>query len=153
MYEKRPQVLTAPLGDTHHHFAIATRMLARYQSQPGCQVPAVIEVGAIANRRYHCGRCLRSDSANLGNSLTNVAGLEDRGDLAIESLDAIVDLEHEGVQTRDDLPHHLGQLIIRRGQDLWNQSPCAGSRDLNRYRAVEHDYAHLADQCGSMIDH
>ena len=46
MYEKCPQVLIATLCDTHHHFAIATRMLAWYQAQPGCQVAAVLEVGA-----------------------------------------------------------------------------------------------------------
>src|SRR5258708_22425880 len=152
MYEQRPQVLTAALGDSHHQCAIAARMLARYQSQPGCEMAAVLEVGAVADGRYHCGRRLRPDSPNLGYPLTNIAGFEDRSNLAIEGFDAFVDLEHEGVQTRNDLPHHLGQLIIRRGQDLWNQSPCAGSRYRDRYPAVEQESAHLADQCGAMID-
>src|SRR5208282_1582265 len=40
MNEKRPQVLTATLADTHHHPAVATRMLARYEPEPGRQVPA-----------------------------------------------------------------------------------------------------------------
>jgi hypothetical protein len=98
MNEKRPQVLIATLCDTHHHFAIATRMLAWYKPQPGCQVSAVLEVGAVADRRYHCGRRLRPDSSDLGNPLTNLAGLEDRIDLSIESFDAFIDLQHECIQ-------------------------------------------------------
>src|SRR5712672_783372 len=152
MYEQRPQVLTAPLGDTHHHCAIAARMLARYQPQPGCQVPAVLEVGSVADRRYHRGCRLRPDPSDLGDPLTNVAGLEDRANLSIESLDAIVDLKHEGVQTRDDFSHHLSQLIVGFRQYFWNQPPCACSRYRDRYPAVEQKSAHLADQCGSMID-
>jgi hypothetical protein len=97
MNEKRPQVLAAAFGDTHHHGAIATRMLARHQPEPGCQVAAVLEVGAVTDRRYHGGRRLRPDPSDLGDPLTNVAGLEDRANLSIESLDAIVDLKHEGV--------------------------------------------------------
>ena len=98
MYEKCPQVLIATLCDTRHHFAIATRMLAWYQAQPGCQVAAVLEVGAVADRRYHCGRRLRPDSPDLGNPLANLAGLEDRSDLAIKSFDPFVDLQHECIQ-------------------------------------------------------
>jgi hypothetical protein len=88
-------VLTAAFGETHHHCAIATRMLARYQSEPGRHMAAVLEVGAVANRRYHGSRRFRPDSSNLRNPLTNRAGFEDLGDLAIEGLDAIVDLEHD----------------------------------------------------------
>src|SRR5450755_2617942 len=98
MYEKCPQVLTATLGDTHHHFAVATRVLARHQPQPGCQMPTVLEVGAVADRRYHRGRRLRPDSSDFGNPLTNVAGFEDRIDLSIESFDAFIDLQHECIQ-------------------------------------------------------
>ncbi len=92
MNEKRPQVLTATLGDTHHHLAIATRMLARYKTQPGCQVPAVLEVRSVANRCYHRGCGFGTDSSDLGDPLATVAGLEDHIDLPVESLDAIVDL-------------------------------------------------------------
>src|SRR5258708_1160903 len=152
MYEQRPQVLTAALGDTHHHCAIAARMLARYQPKPRCQVTAVLEVGAIANRRYHRGCRLRPDPSTLGNGLAKLGGFEDRGDLSIESLDAIVDLKHEGVQTRDDLSHHLSQLIVGRRQYFWDQPPCACSRYRDRYPAVEQKSAHLADQCGAMIE-
>ena len=98
MYEQRPQVLTAALGDTHHYFAIATRMLTRYQPEPRCQMTAVLEVGAVADCRYHRGCSLRPDSPDLGYSLTDVAGFEDRRDLAIKSFDALVDLKHESVQ-------------------------------------------------------
>src|SRR5579863_6394245 len=128
MHEKRPQVLAAALGDTHHHFAIATRMLAWYQPQPGCEVAAVLEVGSVADCRYHRGCCLRSYSADLANPLANVAGLEDRGDLAIKGFDAFVDLQHEGVEARNDLAQQLRKLVTRRGQDLWNESPCPCSR-------------------------
>jgi hypothetical protein len=100
MDEKRPRVLTAALGDTHHHFAIAARMLARDQPEPGRQVTTVLEVGAVADCRYHRGCCLRSYSADLRYPLANVAGLEDRGDLAIKGFDAFVDLEHEGVGSK-----------------------------------------------------
>ena len=98
-------------------------MLARYQAQPGCQVAAVLEVGAVADRRYHCGRRLRPDSPDLGNPLANLAGLEDRSDLAIKSFDPFVDLQHECIQARDDLAQQLRKLITGRGQDLWNQPP------------------------------
>src|SRR5450759_490431 len=145
MYEKCPQVLTATFRDTHHHPAIAARMLARYKPQPGCQVPAVLEVSSVANRGYHCGRRLRPDSPDLGNPLANVAGLEDRVDLAIKSLNAFVDLKHEGIQARDDLAQHLRELVTRRGQDLWNQSPGSCSRYRDRNAAVEQEPAHLAD--------
>jgi len=37
-----------------------------------------------------------ADPSDLGDPLTNVAGLEDRANLSIESLDAFVDLKHEG---------------------------------------------------------
>src|SRR6266446_5003654 len=86
-------------------------MLARYQPEPGCQVAAVLEVGAVADCRYHRGCSLRSDSSDLGYPLTNIAGFEDRSDLAIKSFDAFVDLKHESIQARDDLTHHISQLI------------------------------------------
>src|SRR5271155_581333 len=152
MYEQRPQVLTAPLGDTHHHCAIAARMLARYQPQPGCQVPAVLEVGSVADRRYHCGCSLRPDSSDLRYPLTNSAGFEDRGDPAIESFDAFVDLKHRSVQARDDLTHHLSQLIVGFRQDFRDEPPRPGCRDRDRYTTVEQKSVHLADQFGSMID-
>src|ERR1700732_808706 len=97
---------------------MATRMLARHQPEPGRQVAAVLEVGAVANRGYHRGCCLRPDSADLGYPLTHIAGFEDRGDLAIKSFDALVDLKHESVPARDDLSHHFSQLIVGRRQDV-----------------------------------
>src|ERR1700728_2090507 len=107
MYEQRRQVLPAAFGDPHHHFAIATGVLARYQPKPGCQMTAVLEVGSVADCRYH--RCcrLRPDSSDLRYPLTDIAGFEDRSHLAIESFDAFVDLKHKSIQTRDDLSHHL----------------------------------------------
>ena len=69
-------MLTAAFGDTHHYFAIATRMLTRYQPEPRCQVAAVLEVGSVADCRYHCGCSLRPDSSDLRYPLTNIAGFE-----------------------------------------------------------------------------
>jgi hypothetical protein len=87
-------VLTAAFGNTHHYFSIATRMLTRYQPEPCCQVAAVLEVGAVTDYRYHCGCSLRPASSDLRYPLTNIAGFEDRSNLAIESFDAFIDLDY-----------------------------------------------------------
>jgi len=56
-------------------------------------MPAVLEVGSIADRRYHCSRRLRPNSSDLGNPLADLASFEDRVNLLIESSDAVVNLE------------------------------------------------------------
>src|SRR5580692_4123274 len=111
-------------------------MLARDQPQPGRQMTAVLEVGAIADRRDHRRRGLRSNATDLGDVLAGLTGLEDRRNLAIKSLDALIDLQHESVQTGNNLANHLSQLIIGCSQNLWNQPPRSGGRDCDSNAAV-----------------
>ena len=127
-------------------------MLTRHEPKPGRQVTPVLEVGSIADRRDHRGCRLRSNSPDLGNLLTDVAGFEDCLDLPVESPDAIVDLEHESVQARNDLPHQPCELVIVCGEDLWNQPPRSCGRYRDSYPAIEQESAHLANQGGSMIN-
>jgi hypothetical protein len=135
-------VLTAASGDTHHHFAISTGVLARYQPKPRCQMTAVLEVrSAFADCRYHCGSRLRPDSSDLRYSLTNIAGFEDRSNLPMDSFDAFIDLKHESVEARDDLSHHLRQLIVGFRQDLRDEPPRPCGRDRNRYPGIEQESA------------
>jgi hypothetical protein len=78
MYEKRPQVLATTLADAHHHPALAARMLTRNKSEPGRQVPAVLETRTIPDCRYHRGCGLGANPPDLGDSLADLAGFEDR---------------------------------------------------------------------------
>ena len=78
-------------------FLTAVRTTARAPCTRS-QVSAILEVGTITDRRYHRGCRFWSDPSDLRNPLADLAGLEDRIDLPIEGPDALVDLEHEGVQ-------------------------------------------------------
>ena len=151
MYEQCSQVLAASFTDTHHHPALAAGMLTRHKSEPSRQVPAVLKIRTIADCRYHRGCGLGANPPNLGDSLADLAGFEDRINLSIESFDASVDFEHEGVHACQDFPHQGRQLIVGRRENLGNEPACPRGRDSDRDPAVKQESAHLADQRGSMI--
>jgi hypothetical protein len=91
-------VLTPTLADTHHNPAVAARMLARYESKPGRQKSAILEVGTITDRRYYRGCRLWSDprifailwQTSLASKIASI--------FRSKGPDALVDLEHQDVQ-------------------------------------------------------
>ena len=114
-------------------------------------MPAVLEIRAIADCCYQRGCGLGTNPADPGDPWADLAVFEDRLNLLIESPDVIVDLEHEGVQAGDDVPHHWCQLLVGRRQDFWNELLRSRGPDCERDPAVEQEPAHLADHCGAMI--
>ena len=152
MNEKRPQVLAATLGNTHHHFAIATGMLARYKPQPGGQMPAVFEVGPVANCRYHCGRRFRPDPRILAilwqTSLAlKIASIFRSKVLMRSSIWSMKAYKLEKISRIRTVSSSLGVASIF---GISRRARVPENRD--RYPAVEQESAHLADQCRSMID-
>jgi hypothetical protein len=94
-------------------------------------VPAVLEIRTIADCRFHMSSRFWGSILGILVILWQTMPALKIVDLSIETLDAIVDIEHEGVQASQDFPHHRRQFIVGRRQDPWNEPPCprGGHRD------------------------
>lgn len=115
-------MLVSAFADAHHHAPVSTGVLPWHQSEPRREMPAILEVAAVADCRDH-GRCrLRSNAAVLRNALAMVTGLKDGLNLLVKSSDALVDLKHERIQAPDSLAHKYGKLDIRLSEDLRNKT-------------------------------
>jgi hypothetical protein len=82
--EQAAQMLVAALGDAHQHLAIAAGMLPRNETDPGCQMPPVLEFRPIADSGDDRRGGLRADALNPGDALTIFVSMEDAINLLIE---------------------------------------------------------------------
>src|SRR5712692_1601578 len=70
----------AALGDLAQDCAIPRRLLLRHEPQPGAKVAALLESGAVADRRYHGARDDRPDPRYGHQALTTVVLLRQHFD-------------------------------------------------------------------------
>ena len=86
------QVLVAALGDAHQHFAIAAGMLPRNETDPGRQMPPVLELRPIADSGDDCRGGLRADALDPGDALTIFVSAEDAINLPIERSNPVIEI-------------------------------------------------------------
>ena len=72
MNEQGAQVAIAALADPEQHVTIAAGVLTRHQPQPRREFATALEFARIAYRGHHRGSHQRSDSFDLGQSLTTL---------------------------------------------------------------------------------
>src|SRR5215510_2807846 len=93
----------AAFGDAQHHVPVATRVLTWDEPEPGCQMPAVLEFGAVPDRGDDGGRRLGPDALDLGDPLTGLRGAEDALDLVVEPVDPVIEVLEEIPELGDGL--------------------------------------------------
>jgi hypothetical protein len=115
--EQRSQVLVATLRDAHQNLAIATRELPGHKPDPGSEMAAILELGAIADRGDDRRGGLGTDALDLGDALAGRTIAEDAIDLLIEHTNAAVEIVEEIVELVDGFTSQGREVVLEVGQD------------------------------------
>ena len=96
-------MLIAALADPHEDTAVAARVPARHEAEPGRHVSSVFEVSSFADRGHHGRGRLWADPSDPGNPLAGIVLAENPIDPAVEFANARVDLVEKRKKASEDL--------------------------------------------------
>ena len=121
--EQRSQVDVAVFGDGPETLFAAGGMLSWRESEPSCELSAVLEDLGVADSG-HDGRCgERADALELHQSLGGVTGASQRGDAAIVVGDAGIEFGELSGGIGEDLTGDPRHPVVSVLQDLRQAAP------------------------------
>jgi hypothetical protein len=101
----RAAVMSPSFGYLAQDGAIFSRLLLRYEPQPGGEIATLLEAGAIADRRHHRTRDDRANARNAHEPLATLILLGQRFDLSRHGGNAFVQSAPVLDQIADEIDH------------------------------------------------
>ena len=103
MDKQASQMPAAAFRDPHQHCSITAGELPRNQSDPGGQMPAVLELRSVADSGNNRRGRLRADAFDPGDTLAGLAGPEHL-DLLVKDGNPAIEIAKEIVKLSDRFP-------------------------------------------------
>lgn len=108
-----------------------------HKAQPGGEMAAVLELGAIADRGDDSRGGLRAHTLDLRDPLAGFTRPEDSLDLLIKDWDSPIEIPEQVVQFSDSLTSQCRQIILAIREEFRDQSSGAGDAFGHREAAVK----------------
>jgi len=145
MHEESSQVAVSTFTDAQQFLLAASRVLPRYQSQPGGERTALRELCSAADRCHNGSRCHRSDTGNRHQAATVFALARRPRDHRVGFIDPALQLPQFTLQLCQQHAQMPGQAVLRIFQDAEQRSFGMSATLPKRDTAPQQQSANLVD--------